>query len=254
MWSSPPAPGRPQPCVVGFSTSAASHGGQTTTPTPSAASAPSNTADRRDHDRRSGGTGQLDPKAARPKPDEGRRKPAMRKPQKWTKPNRRDKLGPGPATKPNAHGLRIRRQGCTAHADCDGDQYCDSANTCFSCPGCTQYDDAITGPGTCPANCQAALTTPSGGRTTPSGGSDDGDDSAGCSAHSDCSSSQYCDSANTCYSCPGCTQYDDAITGPGTCPANCAGEGCSAHSECEAGDYCDQEGSCYTCDCKREPY
>ena len=72
---------------------------------------------------------------------------------------------------------------CSAHYQCTSIQYCDTANDCFACAGCAQYQDPVDGQ--CPSNC----------------GTSGGGDSSGCSRHSQCGSGQYCDVQRNCLHC-----------------------------------------------------
>lgn len=102
----------------------------------------------------------------------------------------------------NVQTTQPPRTRCSAHGGCPLGEYCDTNSECWTCTWCTRLNDAIDGACPMTTNC------------------------AGCSAHSQCDTdTQYCDTAQNCYGCfqnGGCARFNDAITGPGTCPENCA--------------------------------
>jgi len=89
---------------------------------------------------------------------------------------------------------------CSAHTDCESDEYCDNGNECWGCNWCSLLDDAIGGAGTCPSQCSTSSDV--------------------CLSHSTCGSDEYCDAWLTCDACSNCALFDDAFDGK--CPSQCS--------------------------------
>jgi hypothetical protein len=89
---------------------------------------------------------------------------------------------------------------CSAHTDCESDEYCDNGNECWGCNWCSLLDDAIGGAGTCPSQCSTSSDV--------------------CLSHSTCGSDEYCDAWLSCDACSNCALFDDAFDGK--CPSQCS--------------------------------